>query len=115
MKDVAETRARYLADSMPKRLGALAADLARVASSARAGRAESVTLMLEESQHFIEWAAAEAEPDVAAELVDIQVMLALWRQLWPEAQRIPNQRALLSMQAKKWSDQVLEYSGLLEV
>jgi hypothetical protein len=69
--------------------------------------------MLEESQHFIEWAAAETEPDVAAELVDIQVMLALWRQFWPEVQHHPNQRALLSVQAQKWSDQVLDYSGLL--
>lgn len=115
MKNLAETRARYLADPLPRRLGALAADLARVSSSARhPGRAESVALMLEESQYFIEWAAAEAEPEIAAELVDIQVMVALWRLIWPDAQRTDAQRALLSFQAKKWSDQVLEYSGLLD-
>jgi hypothetical protein len=114
MNNLAETRARYLADPLPKRLGALAADLARVASSARhPTRAESVALMLEESQHFIEWAAGEAEPEVAAELVDIQVMVILWRQLWPDAKQQPAQRALLSLQAQKWSDQVLDYSGLL--
>ncbi|MGQ0600797.1 MAG: hypothetical protein ACT4QE_03770 [Anaerolineales bacterium] len=114
MNNIAETRARYLADPLPKRLGALAADLARVSSSARhPTRAESVALMLEESQHFIEWAAAEAEPEVAAELVDIQVMVALWRSLWPEARHHQTQRALLSLQAKKWSEQVLDYSGLL--
>ncbi|MCS6910381.1 MAG: hypothetical protein NZM11_07410, partial [Anaerolineales bacterium] len=107
--------ARYLADPLPRRLGALAANLARVSSSARhPSRTESVALMLEESQHFIEWAAAEAEPEVAAELVDIQVMVALWRLIWPDAQRNDAQRALLSFQAKKWSDQVLDYSGLLE-
>jgi hypothetical protein len=46
-------------------------------------------------------------------LVDLQVMLGLWLQAWPEAARHPSQRALLAFQAKKWSDQVLAYSGLL--
>jgi hypothetical protein len=69
--------------------------------------------MLEESQYFIEWVAAETEPEVAAELVDIQVMVAGWRQVWAEAQSHPAHRALLSLQAQKWSEQVLGYSGLL--
>jgi hypothetical protein len=114
MKDLAERRARYLQDPLPRRLGALAADLARAASSARhiAG-AESVALMLEESQHLIEWTAAETEPEVAAELVDLQLMLALWRRAWPQAKDQQAQRTLLSFQAKKWADQVLRYSGLL--
>lgn len=108
-------RERYLRDPMPVRLAGLAADLARVASSARHDSgAESVTTMLEESQYFIEWTAGEAEPEVAAELVDIQRMIALWRKAWPEAQHSRTQRTLLSVQAKKWSDQVLGYSGLLE-
>ena len=62
---------------------------------------------------FIEWTAAEAEPEVAAELVDIQVMLALWRRAWPEAKDNQLQRSLLSIQAKKWADQVLGYAGLV--
>ena len=60
MKNVAEKRTRYLADALPRQLGALAADLARVASSAHyPARAASVALMLEESQHYIEWTAAQ--------------------------------------------------------
>jgi hypothetical protein len=46
-------------------------------------------------------------------LVDIQRMLAAWRRAWPEAQNSLAQRTLLSVQAKKWADQVLDYSGLL--
>lgn len=42
--------------------------------------------MLEESQYPIEWTAAEAPVELAAELVDLQVLLALWRRAWPEAQ-----------------------------
>ena len=108
-------RNRYLRDPIPVRLAGLAADLARIASSARheTGSA-SVQQMLEESQYFIEWTAAEAEPEIAAELVDIQRMLSLWRKAWAEAQHNRIQRTLLSVQAKKWSDQVLSYSGLLE-
>jgi hypothetical protein len=114
MKNRAEKRARYMRDSVPRRLGALAADLARVSASAHhPNGAESVALMLEESRYFIEWVAAETEPEIGAELVDMQVMLGLWRRAWPEASRSESQRALLSFQAKKWSDQVLDYSGLL--
>ncbi len=101
-------------DELPRRLGGLAADLARVASSARhPPGAESVALMLEESQYFIEWTAAETKPEVAVELVDIQVMLALWRRAWPEAQYNQQQRTLLSLSAKKWSERVLQFSGLI--
>jgi hypothetical protein len=106
---------RYLQDSLPVRLAGLAADLGRIVSSARhVSGSASVAEMLEESQYYIEWTAAEANPDVAAELVDIQLLIILWRRAWPEAQNSIIQRTLLSVQAKKWSDQVLDYSGLLK-
>jgi hypothetical protein len=70
--------------------------------------------MFEESRYFIEWTAAEAEPEIAAELVDIQRMLPAWRKAWPGVQQSLTQRTLLSVQAKKWSDQVLGYSTLLK-
>ncbi len=115
MKNKERKKERFLRDPFPVRLGGLAADLARVASLARRESSnDSVATMLEESQYFIEWTAAEAEPEVAAELVDIQVMVALWRSAWPEAQKNRTQRTILSVQAKKWSNQVLDYSGLLE-
>ena len=108
-------RERFLRDPLPVRLAGLAADLARLSSSARHETgADAVAEMLEESQYFIEWTAAEAEPEIAAELVDIQRMVALWRKAWPEAQNHRTQRTLLSVQAKKWSDLVLRYSVLVE-
>lgn len=114
MKKISQKRERYLRDPLPVRLGGLAANLARIASSARhiQGNA-SVAEMIEESRYFIEWTAAEAEPEIAGELVDIQRFLTLWRSAWPEAQLNRSQRTLLSTQAKKWSDQVLKYSGLI--
>jgi hypothetical protein len=114
MKNPEAKKERYLRDPLPVRLGGLAADLARVASSARRPTGgEAVEEMLEESQYYIEWTAAEAEVQVASELVDIQRMIAIWRAAWPEAQNNLKLQTLLYVQAKKWSDQVLEYSGLL--
>jgi len=114
MKNKERKRERFLKDPLTIRLAGLAADLGRVASSARHETgSESVAEMLEESQYYIEWTAAEAEPEVAAELVDMQIMIALWRTAWPEAQKNHTQRTLLSVQAKKWSDQVLVYSGIV--
>ncbi len=97
-------------DPLPVRLAGLAADLGRVSSSARqVSGGESVAQMLEESQYYIEWTAGEAEPEIAAELVDIQIMVASWRKAWPEAQHNQTQRTLLCILAKKWSDQVLDF------
>ena len=114
MKNIEKKKARFLREPLPIRLASLASDLGRVSSSARhLTGAESVAIMLEEGRYYIEWTAADAEPEVAAELVDIQRMLLLWSKCWPEAQKNVTQRTLLSVQAKKWSDQVLGYSGLL--
>jgi hypothetical protein len=100
-------------DPLPIRLACLAADLGRVASSARhESGIEAVAEMLEESKYFIEWTAMEAEPEIAAELVDIQRMITLWCKAWPEMAKDTTQRTLLAVQAKKWSDQVLDFSGL---
>jgi hypothetical protein len=109
LKNQERIRARFLQDSLPRRLTGLAADLGRVASSARhATGGEAVAALLEESQYFIEWTAAETPAEVAEELVNLQVMLALWRRAWPEAQHNPQQRSLLAVQAKQWSDRMLD-------
>lgn len=66
--------------------------------------------MLEESQYMIEWTATEAPIETAEELVNLQVLLALWRRAWPEMQHSPVQRTLLAAHAKQWSDQVMRYA-----
>jgi len=111
MKNRERIQERYLRDGLPVRLMGLAANLGRVASSARrATGAEAVAALLEESQYFIEWTAVEAPPDVAEELVNLQVLLALWRRGWSEAQHSPQQRSLLAVQARQWSDRAVRYA-----
>ncbi len=113
MKDKERKKERYLLDPLPIRLAGLAATLARITSSSRhATGGAAVEELLEECQYYIEWTAAEAEPEIAAELVNIQRMIVLWRKIWVDAQRQQSQRTLLSVQSKIWSDQVLGYAGL---
>jgi hypothetical protein len=101
-------------ESLALRLAGLATSLGRISSSARreAGAARVVE-MLEECQLYIEWTAGELDPEAAAEMVDIQVMISMWRKSWAKANSDATQRSLLSFLAKKWSDRALDYSGLL--
>ncbi len=114
MKDWSSLRERFLRDPLPRRLGGLAATLGRISSSARNAADPSIVAnLLDEAKHLIEWTAAEMEPEKAAELVQMQTLIALWQRAWPESAQNPKQRTLLSAQAKAWADKALDFSGLL--
>jgi hypothetical protein len=109
-----KSRERFLRDPLPRRLGALAATLGRISSSARKSTDPAIVAnLLDEAKHLIEWTAADTEPETAAELVRIQIMIALWQRAWNEAGQKPKQRLLLSVQAKDWSDKAVDFSGLV--
>ena len=115
MKDYTAIRERYMRDELPIRLGGLAANLRRVESFARNdANCNVVEGMLDESKHFIEWTAAEAEIDKAAELVQLQIQLASWQYRWADIWGDPGRRREVAEQSGHWSDRVLELSGLLE-
>jgi hypothetical protein len=106
-------RERFLRDPLPRRLGGLAATLGRVSSVARlSSDPTNVARLLEEAKYMIEWTAAEAEPEIAAELVSIQRLVNLWLRTWEITSQHKEQRTLLSVQAKHWSDRTLDFSGL---
>jgi hypothetical protein len=114
MKDWNAIQKRYLRDALPTRLGGIAANLSRVKSfAARDANREAVASLLEESKFFIEWTAGEAEINTAAELVELQVQLALWGCAWDDIWRDSAQRQQLAITSGKWSQRVLELSGLL--
>jgi len=113
MKDMEKLRERFLRDPLPRRLGGLAATLGRISSSARKSTDPNiVSNLLDEAKHLIEWTAAEAEPETATELVQMQTMITLWQHAWNEASQNPQQRVLLSVQAKNWADKAVDFSGL---
>jgi len=114
MIDKEKKRARFLRDPLPRRLGGLAATLGRISSAARHANDPAVVQeLLEEAKYYIEWTAAEAEPETAAELVSMQTLITLWQKVWQTVPPNPGQRTLLSVQAKQWSDRTLDLSGLL--
>ena len=114
MKNKEKLRERFLRDPLPRRLGGLAATLGRLSSSARKSTdPDTVSSLLDEARHLIEWTAADAEPETAAELVQMQTMLTLWQRAWTEASQNPKQRLLLSVQAKEWSDKAIDFSRLV--
>ncbi len=114
MRDWATIRERYLRDELPTRLGGIAANLGRIRSfAAQRASDEVVESLMDESRHFIEWTAAEAEIDTAAELVELQVELAGWQRSWAQIRDDAALRDQLSKKAGIWSKRVLEMSGLL--
>ena len=99
-----------------RQLGALAATLARIASSSvKPTRIAATESMLAECLDFIEHLTPPDSPQTLSEINDLKTMLTLWHESWFHAQQNESQRKLLSLQARKWSDQVLEYSGLLNM
>ena len=74
---------------------------------------EAVESLIDESKHFIEWTAAEAEVNTVAELVELQVQLARWQRNWGRIWNDPAQRNQVAEQSSAWSKRVLEMSGLL--
>ncbi|MDF5712366.1 MAG: hypothetical protein PUP93_00410 [Rhizonema sp. NSF051] len=109
-----EKQARFQSDDIPHRLGHTASNLARVRSFCNTAYKEAVKSLLNETQWFIEWTAAEIEPEQAEELVNIQVQLARWELILDNIWIDEKKRAEIANQAEAWSQRVLDMSGLLD-
>jgi hypothetical protein len=114
MRDWKALKERYLRDELPIRLGNLASNLARIKSRCQnPANGELVESLLQESKLFIEWTALDAEVEIAAELVELQVQLACWQYSWARIWDDAEQRMIVMEQARIWSEKVLNMSGLL--
>lgn len=115
MTKLEKRRARYLQDPILVRLGGLAANLGRIASfSKNENHREVVSSVFQESKWFIEWTAADLNVHQAAELVSLQIQLALWQLQANEKWYDKEWRVELASNSKQWSERLLEMSGLLE-
>ena len=114
MTDREKLKQRFMRDPLERRLGGLAATLARISSSARNSESPVIVEnLLDEAKRLIEWTAADTEAETAAELVQIQRLITLWQKSWESAYKEKSQRILLATQAKEWSDKTLQSSGLI--
>ncbi|CAN5451261.1 hypothetical protein BH20ACI1_BH20ACI1_18280 [soil metagenome] len=114
MNNLTEIKQRYLRDSIPVRLGGLAANLARVKSfSKNSANGQAVFNLFEESKFFIEWTADETEIETKIELVELQLQIALWQRQWQTIWDDETKRNDIAQTSAEWSKKVLKKSGLL--
>lgn len=115
MKSHPSTKSRFLADAVPLRIGAIAANLARLATfSRRPCNGAAVDSVIQESRFFIDWTARDVTEDLLEDLATCQRMLTRWHRsfatLWCDNER----RSELSQTAREWSDRLIQRSGLLD-
>ena len=114
MKDWTPIRTRYLRDAHPVRLGGLAANLARIASFSDRDEHRSVVRdLIVESEHFIEWTAADAELDDQERLVMLQRQLARWQIQVERRWEDRRGRQQMAASVRESSEEILQMSGLL--
>lgn len=112
VRNIEAIKNRYMQDDLRTRLGSIAANLARIAScSLDVDNSDAVLSMLEESEFFIEWTAPEAPLTVQAKLVELQIQIALWHRIWPQAHLDQRERKRLGDQARSWSQDTLMLRG----
>lgn len=109
MTNLNEIKERYFKESFDRRLGHLASDMLKISSFLDNPKNATVIYdIIEESKFFIEWNAEKAPSGVREFFAYIQPMLALWQRHLDN----PAVRHNLKKSAKKWSSQILEFSGL---
>lgn len=114
MTDPVALRARFLRDASPRRLGNLAANLARIETfSAEPEHRDVVRHLAEESAFFIEWAAPDAALDVQGQLLVLQRTLVRWIRTWDETWSDPQQRQIMTKTAGQWARELLQIAGLI--
>jgi hypothetical protein len=114
MTNVAATKTRFLRDAPPRRLGNVAANLARIQTFAEdPGHSEVVRHLAEESAFFIEWAAPAAEPEVQCELLALQRLLVSWIRSWAGVWESTQRRAAMRETAGQWAQHLLQLAGLV--
>jgi len=115
VKNLESIRTRYLQQDSARRIGGLAANLARIASfSDEPGNFKAVETLIEESKFLIEWIAPDFPLDVQTKLIELQIQLSLWHLKFPEICQTPESLKNLITQATAWSKELLKISGLVE-
>ncbi|MBD2241367.1 hypothetical protein H6G35_33085 [Aulosira sp. FACHB-113] len=108
-----EKQARFQSENTSNRLGHIASNLARLRTFCNTDYPEAVESVADETMYFIEWTAADIEPEYAEELVNIQVQIARWKLKFDSLWSDESERRNMSEQASTWSARVLDMSGLL--
>lgn len=107
MRDLKRMRQCFIQDGSSVRLGNLASNLLRLSKWIQKGHNdEAIVDLIREIAWLMEWSGDLA----SAELADRQHEICRWRRVWP----VEQVRHILALRAFQMSNQILEWSGLLE-
>jgi hypothetical protein len=109
-----DKKARFQNEDTPHRLGDIASNLARIRSFFNSAFKKGIEVVIDETEWFIEWTAAEIEPEQAEELVNIQVQLALWQLNLDNILLDELYRGEVATTVETYSQKVLDMSGLID-
>lgn len=112
MRNLEAIKDRYMKDGLKERLGGIAANLARIASfSANPKNLNAVESLLQETKFFIEWTAPDAQLEVQAFLVEVQIQLALWHRIWSRVHTEVKEREKLQHWSRSVSEKVFSVAS----
>lgn len=108
-------RHRFLQDRFAIQLGNIAANMGRIDSYMTDPISEEiVTSILDETKHLVSWAILNATLHEQLELAVLQQRLIQWQLTLPDFWQDSPQRITVGREARRWSDQLLAMSGLLD-
>lgn len=97
---------RFLKENVPRRIGALAANLGRISSFSKNEKCiDVVKSLVEESEYFIEWTCLDVPLEMQEGLVELQIRLAQWKYRLSHGIIKPSE---IAQESKEWSDRLLE-------
>lgn len=108
-------RNRFLQDRFAIQLGNIAANLGRLDSYLTDPISEEiVTSILDETKYFVSWTILNATLHEQLELAVLQQRLIQWQLTLPDFWQDSPRRIATGREARRWSDQLLTMSGLLD-
>ena len=109
------SRERFDRQSLPMRVGSIAADLQRIASFSRHfENRPAVDTMIQEARFFIEWTAPYTDNRTQEDLAACQRVLTRWRRALDQVWADERHRSLICETAQEWANVLLQDSGMLE-
>jgi hypothetical protein len=113
-RDWQTTKIRYLQFDEPHQLGHLASNLSRLSSvCSQPLPAEMALAAMDESRHYLEWMTPHSSESLGIQLIELQNLLASWQLHWSVLWTNPQSRLEIAQVAQKWSERLLNHSGLL--
>lgn len=105
------SREKFLKIEPLHRLGHIAGNLNRIRSRAQSDfeYENGVSVLVEESNYYIDWTLSDVAPNIASELEQLRDALKQWQLQWNDKGARPQ----IAAESQQWSEQLLNHSQLL--